>query len=82
MPPYRGGVGIALYAERGEMVGKILRCAQNDKEETETPQAFPSEMILPPIGKDEAYQAFPSEGKGDRRTAVDEVSKTNKFYTN
>ena len=55
------------------MLEKILRLAQNDKEETETPQAFPSEMILPPIGKDEVYQAFPSEGKGDRRTAVDEV---------
>ena len=57
------------------MLEKILRLAQNDKEETETPQAFPSEMILPPIGKDEVYQAFPSEGKGDRRTAVDEVEK-------
>ena len=60
-----------------------MRSSQNFVENTEnieTPQAFPSEMILPPIGKDEAYQAFPSEGKGDRRTAVDEVEKRVAFY--
>ena len=55
MPPYRGGVGIALYAERGEMVGKILRCAQNDTTQEEKPQAFPLQRRM------RSPQAFPSE---------------------
>ena len=33
------------------------------------------------VGNAEISQAFPSEGKGDRRTAVDEVEKRGEYCT-